>query len=137
MAEHENHNRTAGGALPADELYEALVETSGELICFIDPSGRVAFASRAAVELLGYTPAEMRGLHFNHFLDHEEAFTAEQAFRNTRGETQLHREIPARHKDGHQVHLTYNARPLIDENGEFKGVVAVVGDITELKRLQA
>jgi diguanylate cyclase (GGDEF)-like protein/PAS domain S-box-containing protein len=137
MADQENDNGTAGSALPADELYEALVETSGELICFIDPSGRVAFASQAAVDLLGYAPAEMKGLHFSHFLDYEDALTAEEAFRNTRGETQLQREIPARHKEGHQVHLTYNARPLIDEDGEFKGVVAVVGDITELKRLQA
>lgn len=48
----------------SEEKYRTMVQTSPDLIWMLDPEGFVVEANNASRELLGYDPAELRGLSF-------------------------------------------------------------------------
>ena len=116
------------------DIYRSLVEGSTELIVMLDAGGRIAFVNQASEEILGYAPSELIGRSYEEFVDPADVDVAAHAFAQVRaGRPRVRQEVAARHKDGHTVHLFFNGRPTKGEDGDIRGVVAVVSDITELR----
>ena len=123
-------------ALKASEReYRDLVEQAGDAILKSDPKGRLVQANQAAVQLLGYSMAELINLHFEDLFS--PAVLQVKPLRYDliqKGQTVItEREIS--HKDGHQVRVEMNTRRLT--TGNF---ICIVRDLTERfqsqKRLQ-
>jgi diguanylate cyclase (GGDEF)-like protein/PAS domain S-box-containing protein len=126
---------------PADiqqdgELYQALVESSAELIAMLDAGGHVRFVNQAVEEILGYSAAEMVGRHYSSFLDPRDLRLASDVGAEIgSGRSRISKEVSARRKDGDLVHLHLNARRVSGPDGEIGGIVATASDVTEQRRL--
>lgn len=122
---------------------ESIIGAAGEGILRIDLDRRLNYANPAALEMLGYTSAEVLG-HRAHELMH-----------HTRpdGEPYPARECPIRHslgeglsqrvsdelfwrKDGSSMPVDYTSAPL-REHGRIVGAVVVFDDVTEQRQLSA
>lgn len=128
--------------LPADpdEFYRTLVENSAEGLLTIDAESRIVYANPAIEEILGYTPSELIGSSKMKIIPerlrpvHAEALAAyvETGQRHVDWDGI---ELPALHKDGHEVPTLVSLREH-EFGGEqyFTGVVRDVSDRRERER---
>ncbi|HWR04871.1 MAG TPA: PAS domain S-box protein [Humidesulfovibrio sp.] len=56
----------------SEEKFRIMIQTSPDLIWFIDPEGYLLEANSASRELIGYEPEELRGKHFSSFFHPED-----------------------------------------------------------------
>lgn len=56
----------------SEEKFRIMIQTSPDLIWFIDPEGFLLEANSASRELIGYEPEELRGKHFSSFFHPED-----------------------------------------------------------------
>jgi len=118
------------------EEYRNLIDTMNEGLAVQDKDGMLVFINKQACGMLGYAPEEVIGKPVMIFFDEEnQKILREQMARRRKGEYQRY-EITWTCKDGGKVHTIMAPRPLFDEQGNFKGSVAVFTDITERKRVE-
>ncbi len=115
--------------------FRMLVETMGDTLTIVDPSGIIIYANPASRELIGYAPEELIGRPASFLMYDEEnlALLACQLQRRAGGAKDNY-EIIFRHKNGCPINVWVSAVPLYDENGNFAGSFAVLKDITKLKQ---
>ncbi len=123
---------------------ELLLNSVGDGIFGLDLEGRTTFLNPKAVRLMGYKPEEMIGLPQHDLIHHTKSdgspYRLEEcpiyaAFKDG----QVHHvntEVFWR-KDGTSFPVAYTSTPMLDENGELQGAVAVFSDITERQRAEA
>lgn len=107
-----------------------------EGVLAVDRAGIVLHANPAAVDLLGLDPTATIGSHMFVAVPHPAACDLIEDV--MRGEGKLVRELVIEHPEGDMV-LVIAARPLRKagvEDGEPEGAIAVVRDVTELRRLE-
>jgi len=119
-----------------------ILEAAGEGIYGLDREGRGTFVNAAAMEILGWTPADLQGA-VTHDLHHHS---------RADGSPYPHDECPIYaalrdgavhrvedevfwHKDGHCIPVEYTSTP-IREDGKIQGAVVMFHDITERKRAE-
>jgi PAS domain S-box-containing protein len=110
------------------------VESSGDGILITDQRGRVAFANRALVRMLGYESEDIVGRQAAELAigpaDWVASVSDSVKSRGWRGEAMGHR------KDGSEFPALLDATLIRDDDGTVKGAVAIIRDITEEKKLQ-
>lgn len=110
------------------------VESSGDGILITDQRGRVAFANRALLRMLGYEAAEVLGHNASELAvgKQEWAASVAESVRSSgwRGEAS------ARRKDGNEFPALVDVTLIRDDDGAIGGAVAIIRDITEEKKLQ-
>jgi len=119
----------------SEAQYRRIVETAEEGIRVIDADDRVIFANQKLADILGYTIDEMLGARLFDFMDEEEAQLAQARLANRRQGIREQYDFKSRHKDGHAVWTHMSTSPILDEAGQYAGVLAMITDITE--RVQA
>ncbi|MBW2278261.1 MAG: response regulator, partial [Deltaproteobacteria bacterium] len=94
------------------------------------------FANNRLEEMLGYTRDELVGKHFTSFFDGENLEKVKAGY-NTRkvGATEPY-ELEWRTKNGGTLATIMSPQPLFGDDGELLGSIAVVTDITALKRAE-
>jgi len=114
--------------------FRRIAETTTDTIYQIDLNGILIYASPAVTRILGYSPEEFVGTHFQtHFLP-EDFFAAQDAFiRNLAGEEIRNTELRILGKNGKPVSIEINATPMMKE-GKIIGSQGLARDITERKR---
>ena len=116
--------------------YRDLVETAQDLIWQCDVEGRYTYLNPAWEDVFGYTIEEMLGKKFVDFQTPEYAERDLREFaRLLRGDTVKGLETVHLGKDGREIHLVFNAKFLVDEEGNPSGTRGTAYDIT--KRVQA
>lgn len=121
------------GVRNIERQFRAVVDLASEGIWTVDEKGGTTYVNPRMADMLGYTPAEMRGRRFSEFVPPAGIPPVEAGFR------QLMQNIPERsecelvRKDGSTVWVHYAATPLSD-GSRFVGALAVVADISERKR---
>ncbi|MEW6381968.1 MAG: PAS domain S-box protein [bacterium] len=126
--------KEAEDALRASEKkYRQLIENAQEGIWAIDSECRTTFVNSQMAEMIGYTVDEMIGKPVISFLDEQSAALFNRSFELRRQGIKERHEFELRHKDGSRVYTNLDSSPIIDDNGNFTGVVALVSNITGRK----
>ena len=118
----------------SEKNYRGIVETAYEGIWKLDTDFKTSFVNPRMAQLLGYTVEEMLSRPLFDFL-------FESDIEQTRWDLQRHGrgvsgqlEARYRKKDGSVLWALVATSPIVSENGDFEGVLAMVSDITEQKR---
>ena len=116
--------------------YRQIVETAQEGIWVIDQDNRTTFVNKKMCEIIGYSKEEMKGKP-NYFLEGEEGkqTALEQIERRKQGINEIH-ESEFITKSGRYIWVNISTNPIFDNDGGYKGALAMVSDITEKKTLE-
>ena len=124
------------GALRESEArFRNLVETTSDCIWEIDEHAVYTYANPRIHDILGYRPDEVIGKKPFDLMPAEEAQRMALLFgaiASTRGSF-VNLENINLHRDGRRVVLETSAVPIIDQDGNFRGLRGIDRDITERK----
>ncbi|HTY26263.1 MAG TPA: PAS domain S-box protein, partial [Desulfomonilaceae bacterium] len=122
-----------------EEQYRAVFDNAGMGIDLLDRDGRIVKVNKALSNMLGYAEDELRQLTFLDITHPEDRETSQRNLELLMaGEIGSYR-LEKRYvkKDGSVVWADLWTTTIRDENGECKGMVAVIDDITRRKRAEA
>ncbi|MDB4906627.1 MAG: Blue-light-activated protein [Gemmatimonadetes bacterium] len=127
--------REAQFALRASEArFRGVVETAHEGVWVTTASGETTYANARMGAMLGVDSAALPGRSIFDFMDPGGAFEARTLYaRRFRGISEMHETAFVR-PDGQVLWSLVSMSPLLDEQGDLTGVLAMVTDITERKR---
>jgi PAS domain S-box-containing protein len=120
----------------AEKNYRQIVETAQEGIWVIDKDEKTIFVNNKLCELLEYTREEMVSKEINFFMDEEGKRLS------VKGMQMRKKGLPGRaqqkyiSKTGRELWADISANPLFDEQGNYKGALAMITDITEQKKIE-
>ncbi|MCW2962071.1 MAG: Phosphate regulon sensor protein PhoR [Thermoleophilia bacterium] len=114
----------------------------GEGVLAVDRAGIVVHANPAAIAMLGLDADSCLGSHMYVAVPHPEACDAlELVLRRDEHAPRLERELTIEGEDGQPLQLAVAVRSLrpagASDDAEPEGAIAVVTDVTELRRLEA
>jgi len=117
------------------EYLENLIASSVDAIVTLDPKGRIAFVSKGGQRMFGYGDAMLTGRPARaYWLRGARDFRAFRALLAREGRVQNH-ETELATSDGTRLAVNISASFLRGTAGEVTGVLAVVKDVTSLRRL--
>jgi PAS domain S-box-containing protein len=119
----------------SEELYHNMVETSQDLIWECDAEGRYTYLNPAWEQAFGYKIEEMLGKKFSDFQTPEMALRDQREFAYLiQGNAVKGFETVHIGKSGREINLVFNAKFLLDNDGQVCGTLGTAYDITERKR---
>jgi PAS domain S-box-containing protein len=122
----------------ANERFKTIFENAIDAIIYLDQDGMLIDANPRVYDLFGIRPEEARGCNLSEFsfmgIDYMQAVELYK-FPEAGKDFPLF-ELEAYHKNGNKINIEIKSR-LIEENGKVKGVVNLVRDITDRKRLES
>jgi len=132
-AEIAERQRTEIALRHTNETLQALVSASPRAIFMLDLEGKVKIWNPTAEQMFGWTEAEVIDQPCPILLDDrlEDLTTLQSSL--LQGKTYTRVEMTRQRKDGSAIDIVFSAAPLLDNNGQINGIVAVVADITEQK----
>jgi PAS domain S-box-containing protein len=117
--------------LQSEAFYRQIVETAQEGIWTIDANNKTTFVNGTLCDILGYSPEEMMGKELYDFMDEEGKAYAQVGMQRRRVGVREKLDIRYVTKSGKDVWANISANPIFDENGVYKGALAMVTDITQ------
>ncbi|MCU7830145.1 MAG: PAS domain S-box protein [Candidatus Thiodiazotropha sp. (ex Myrtea sp. 'scaly one' KF741663)] len=118
----------------SEQQYRTIVENSHDGIWQIDSEGRTTFVNQTLANMFGYSIEEMQGKSMYDFMDETAIRIAQNNLqRRSSGIAESH-DFKFQHKDGHDVWTRMNTSPINDSGDRFIGALAMVSDITEVRR---
>jgi len=133
----EYERQQAEESLRASEArYRQIVYTAQEGIWMIDAEGRTTFVNPKLAEMLGYTVNEMMGATLFDFMDEEGISIATSKLEMRRQGVAEQHEFKFRRKDGAAIWTLINTNPVISDNGNYLGALAMLSDINERKQAE-
>ncbi len=127
----------------SEEHYRALTESAFVGVVIIAPDDRVMFVNQAFADMVGYAPETLMGPGEQTTtagidwaeLTTDEALSKHQAHAERVQDGQrVQYETVLRPQTGHDLNVLLSAAPLREKDGAYKGMLAVITDITERKR---
>ena len=119
----------------SEKKYEILVESAHEGICHVDLDGVIRYANTRMKEILKETHPE--GKNILDFFDEENAKIAGQnlSFRKEGKSSTYY--VTLTDLEGADRALVVSGTPYSDDRGNVKGSIAILTDISELRKLEA
>jgi len=118
----------------SEARYTRLVETASDAIFMLDREGRFTSVNRTLELTIGRPRGELLGTRFSELLDGKQLPVAESLFRETMEGRRQRSELRYRDADGNLRTGSVMTTPVI-EDGRTAGVLAIVRDVTEERRL--
>lgn len=117
----------------SEKRYRQIVETAQEGIWLIDENDITIFVNRKLSAMLGYAPEEIIGKP-NYFFKHESerASAVELIERRKKGISEQYETLYVT-KSGKCLWVSVSANPVFDEEGNYKGALGMLTDITQRK----
>ncbi len=131
-----SHKQTEMALRSSEERYRRIVDTVQEGIWILDAQFNTSFVNQGMAEMLGYTAPEMLGHSLFDFMDEMACIEAQQYFERRKQGIKEQQDFRLRCKDGSNIRTIINANPLINDNGQFMGVLGIIIDITERKQAE-
>ncbi|QWE17106.1 PAS domain-containing protein [Polynucleobacter sp. AP-Nino-20-G2] len=113
-----------------------LVECIGDAVVVADAHEKIVLWNAAATRIFGYSEEEALGSTLDLIVPerqrqrHNEGYSKSMATGTTRYGTSLLK-VPAKHKDGRTLSISFTVGMLFDEKHQANGVAAVIRDETE------
>lgn len=120
----------------SEKRYRHLVESMNEGIVILGEDGAITFVNSLICEMLGLPRSEILGKHLHDFVDSANQDYIVERMKNTSPEQGGNYELLLHNANGDKVFTLVSPTPLLDEDDLFRGVIAVVTNITELKILE-
>jgi PAS domain S-box-containing protein len=115
-----------------------VVESTSEIILSTDPEGRILSWNQSAEQISGYTPQEVEGKPFWEFCAPEHQAGVRRSFsERAAGNTPQRPEWNLVAKSGKEVPVSWICSPMMDDQGESIGMVAVGRNLTEGRKFEA
>lgn len=127
---------TARALKDSEERYKRVLDTAFEGIWIADAQGRTTYINQHVVEMLGYSYQEILGRPALDFVAEEDRALALQQQQNRREGERSQYEFPMTRKNGTKLWTLISSAPLHDENGKFQGGLAMITDISALKKAE-
>ncbi len=117
-----------------EKLYHSLVETMNEGLGLIDENGITLFIYDQSAKLLGLEKSAIIGWQWMSFYSDNAIKEIKcQLEKRQKGNFSPYEVMNIR-KDGRTVYMRISPKPVSDDNGNFKGSMALFQDITESKK---
>ena len=122
--------------LQASQLYtRSLIESNIDALMTTDPLGTITDVNKQMEALTGYSREELIGSPYKNYFTN--TALAEEGIRLVLREGLVSNfELTARHKNGKETLVAYNAVTFTDRQRKLQGVFAAARDITEQKKLE-
>ncbi len=122
----------------ADQAYRTLMETANEDVLIVDAEFKVTYAGKRLIDKLGlgYSQEEIIGRSWLDFVDEESKVYSDLRMKKRRQGSDENYELKLICQDGSPLWILASSNPLFDENGKFRGALAMLTDITERKRIE-
>jgi PAS domain S-box-containing protein len=120
----------------AQDQYRRIIETTNDGVWVLDAGFLTTFVNHRTAEMLGYTQEEMLGRPLFDFL-FEDDLPEKRADleRRRRGAREVFYNR-CRRKDGSEIWALVSTNPVFGDNGEFTGVLAMLSDVTLLRKTE-
>ena len=133
VEEVAEHLRTGEALRQSEERYRTLVENVNEIIYSMDKEGRLTYLNPVFERLTGFRASDAIGKHFSEFVHPEDlSGLAESAARTLSGFLEPY-EFRAFDREGKIHFMRSSSRPIV-EDGDTKGLIGVISDLTSLRR---
>ena len=119
-----------------EEKYRELVELLQEGIWMIDENNCTSFVNPAMASMLGYTEGEMLGRHLFSFMDEAGIEIAKHNLERRRQGIMEQHDFEFLRKDGTRIYTSLETTPVLDEEGNYRGALAAVADITPRRKAE-
>ena len=117
--------------------YRQIVETVQEGIWLIDENYVTTFVNNKMSEIFEYTKEELIGKDIYFFMDSDGKEKAAKLMLKKKHGEPTHDEFRIFTKFGNQIWIHISANPIFDNEGNYKGSVGILTDITEKKNAEA
>jgi len=117
----------------SEERYRFLVENLNDVVFTVDTQGTVLYISPAIERISKYSPQDLEGHPFMHFIHPEDLPGLLQSFQRTLDGILEPYEFRAIDKDGSLFHVQTSSRPF-EEDGQLVGLIGILSEITERKQ---
>jgi PAS domain S-box-containing protein len=118
------------------KLYRTLIETSGEGVCLLDKDGRISFCNERLAAMLEYPAQELQGRPFRDLLPEQERARLDQTLREPSREISDTYDCRLQTRSGENVFALISATPMFSGEGDYRGSLAMILDISDRKRLE-
>lgn len=118
----------------SEERYRQIVETAQEGIWMMDKDYRTVFANKKMCEIFEYSLEEMTGTQYLDFMEESKKGSADIIFRNLSSRQPQSFDFYFITKAGKYIWASLSASPILDDKGDFTGLLAMITDITKRKR---
>ena len=124
-------NRQEAALRAKETSYQKLVETAHEGIWMVDVEDRTTFVNQRMADLLGYSVAEILGRSPSEFYFSEAGRQERDQHRKRSLEgVKETREVAYRRRDGEPLWVVVATTPILREDDQLEGFLAMVTDIT-------
>ncbi len=114
-----------------EKKYRMLVENLHEGIWRIDEHSITTYVNDAMAEMLGYEKSEMIGESLYSFMDETGRLKALEKVKNRKAGISEQHEFEFISKNGERIYTLLGTSPVIDDDSNFRGAMAVAMDITQ------
>lgn len=123
--------------LTALQALRAVMDAVPAAIVTLTPAGKVGLWSRGAERIFGWRRDEVKGNDPPYLAQHSVAQAASLRQRVLAGNEIQNQPVERRNRAGEQRELLINAVPQRDADGSITGIIAVMEDVTDRRRLEA
>jgi PAS domain S-box-containing protein len=120
----------------SEEKYRNIVETTEEGICTFDAQGNFYFINQKFSEMTGYTLEELKEHPYGDMLNEQGKLIIEDKIKNRKMGIRENYELQLKTKSDKLIWVNVAANPILDEEGNYSGSLAMYTDITDKIRLQ-
>jgi PAS domain S-box-containing protein len=120
----------------SEEKHRQLIEIMNEGFAILNRNGIITYANKRLCEMMGYNCSEIIDRPTTDFLDKANIENMQKHVSSRTQGKSIPYEVEWLRKDGTVLPTIVSPMPLFDEAGEFSGNVAVLTDISELKRIE-
>ncbi len=120
--------------IEGEEKYRRFVETANEGIWVLDAENRTSYVNEKMANMLGYSEEEMKGQLLFKFMGEEEKLLAEANLERGHRGISENLDFRFKKKNGEDLWTIVSTTPIFDSEGNYKGALGMIIDITERKK---
>jgi PAS domain S-box-containing protein len=120
----------------SEKRYRHIVDTAYEGIWKFDAEAKAEYVNQRMAQMLGYSVEEMLGHPIFDFMEREAQIESQQLLQRRQQGIQEQFDFCFRRRDGSKLWAIVSSSPIVNEQGEYLGAIAMVTDVTARKQAE-